>query len=94
MSIGGTVIRGRIDAVFAEPDGGATVVDWKTGEQPRGSEAARHAAIQLGVYRLAWAALTGCKESLVRTAFHYVRSGRTVVPDTLPGHHELAGMLA
>ena len=41
------------DAVFAEPGGGATVVDWKTGERPRGAEAARQAAIQLGVYRLA-----------------------------------------
>jgi DNA helicase II / ATP-dependent DNA helicase PcrA len=69
------------------------VVDWKTGEPPRGPEAARHAAIQLGVYRLAWAALSGCRESLVRTAFHYVRSGKTVVPDALPGHSELAAML-
>ena len=94
MAIGGTVVRGRIDAVFAEPDGGATVVDWKTGEPPRGSEAARHAAIQLGVYRLAWAALSGCPESLVRTAFHYVRTGQTVVPDTLPSYDELAEMLA
>jgi DNA helicase-2/ATP-dependent DNA helicase PcrA len=94
MAIGGTVVRGRIDAVFAEPDGGATVVDWKTGEPPHGSEAARHAAIQLGVYRIAWAALSGCRESLVRTAFHYVRTGRTVVPETLPGHDELAAMLS
>jgi DNA helicase II / ATP-dependent DNA helicase PcrA len=94
MAIGSTVVRGRIDAVFAEPDGGATVVDWKTGEPPRGSEAARQAAIQLGVYRLAWAALSGCRESLVRTAFHYVRSGNTVVPDVLPGPEELAALLA
>jgi DNA helicase-2/ATP-dependent DNA helicase PcrA len=93
MAIGGTVVRGRIDAVFAEPDGGATVVDWKTGEPPHGPEAAQHAAIQLGVYRIAWAALSGCQESLVRTAFHYVRSGHTVVPQTLPGHDELAEML-
>ncbi|BBZ10082.1 ATP-dependent helicase [Mycobacterium branderi] len=94
MAVGDTVVRGRIDAVFAEPDGGATVVDWKTGEPPRGPEAARHAAIQLGVYRLAWAGLSGCPESLVRTAFHYVRSGVTVVPDALPGHDELAALLA
>ena len=94
MAIGDTVVRGRIDAVFAEPDGGATVVDWKTGEPPHGSEAARHAAIQLGVYRLAWAALSGCRESLVRAAFHYVRTGLTVVPDALPGPEELAELLA
>jgi DNA helicase II / ATP-dependent DNA helicase PcrA len=94
MAIGGTVLRGRIDAVFADPDGGATVVDWKTGEPPRGPEATRQAAVQLGVYRLAWAALRGCPESLVRTAFHYVRTGVTVVPEVLPDPDDLAGMLA
>ncbi len=94
MAIGGTVVRGRIDAVFADPDGGATVVDWKTGEPPRGPEATRQAAIQLGVYRLAWAALRGCPESLVRTAFHYVRTGVTVVPDVLPEPDELAALLS
>jgi len=93
MAIGSTVVRGRIDAVFAEPDGGATVVDWKTGEPPHGSEAAHRAAIQLGVYRLAWAGLSGCREALVRTAFHYVRTGRTVIPDVLPGPEELAALL-
>ncbi len=93
MAIGGTVVRGRIDAVFADPDGGATVVDWKTGEPPHGPEATRQAAIQLGVYRLAWAALRGCPESLVRTAFHYVRTGVTVVPDVLPDPDELAALL-
>ena len=93
MAIGSRVVRGRIDAVFAEPGGGATVVDWKTGERPRGAEAARQAAIQLGVYRLAWAALSGCDELLVRTAFHYVRAGATVVPDVLPEPDELAALL-
>ncbi|MCV7409240.1 ATP-dependent helicase [Mycobacterium florentinum] len=92
MPIGDTVVRGRIDAVFAEPDGGATVVDWKTGEPPRGAEAMRQAAVQLAVYRLAWAALSGCPESSVRTAFHYVRTGVTVVPDELPDLTELAGL--
>jgi RecB family exonuclease len=52
---GTTVIRGRIDAVFADPDGGVTVVDWKTGEPPTDAAARRHAAVQLAVYRLAWA---------------------------------------
>ena len=94
MAIGGTVVRGRIDAVFADPDGGATVVDWKTGEPPHSPEATRQAAIQLGVYRLAWAALHGCPESLVRTAFHYVRTGVTVVPDVLPEPDELAALLS
>jgi DNA helicase-2/ATP-dependent DNA helicase PcrA len=102
MPIGDTVVRGRIDAVFAEPGGGAIVVDWKTGEPPRGPEAMRQAAVQLAVYRLAWAALSGCPESAVRTAFHYVRTGITVMPDVgvpsacggLPDTSELAALLA
>ncbi|OBA62525.1 ATP-dependent DNA helicase [Mycobacterium sp. 1100029.7] len=94
MPIGDTVVRGRIDAVFAEPDGGATVVDWKTGEPPRGTEAMRQAAVQLAVYRMAWAALSGCPESAVRTAFHYVRTGVTVTPDEVPDPQELAELAA
>ncbi|OMC17896.1 hypothetical protein A5736_15085 [Mycobacterium sp. SP-6446] len=93
MPVGETVVRGRIDAVFADPDGGVTVVDWKTGQPPRGPEALRQAAVQLAVYRLAWAALSGCPESSVRTAFYYVRTGVTVVPDELPEPTELAGLL-
>ncbi len=90
MPIGDTVVRGRIDAVFADPDGGATVVDWKTGEPPHGPEAMRQAAVQLAVYRMAWAALSGIPESEVRTAFYYVRARATVSPDELPGPAELA----
>ena len=58
------------------------------------SFAGAEAAVQLAVYRLAWAALSGCPESSVRTAFYYVRAGVTVVPDELPDAAELAGLLA
>ncbi|BBY32555.1 ATP-dependent DNA helicase [Mycolicibacter minnesotensis] len=93
MTVGTRVVRGRIDAVFAEPDGGVTVVDWKTGTVPDGPDARRHAAVQLGVYRLAWAALTGCPATQVRAAFHYVRTGSTVAADQLPELPELAALL-
>ena len=78
MVIGGTVVRGRIDAVFEDADG-ATVVDWKTGEPPDTAEAKRHAAVQLAVYRLAGAARRAGRP--VRAAFHYVRDpGRPSCP--------------
>ncbi|BBY17145.1 ATP-dependent helicase [Mycolicibacterium litorale] len=93
MVIGETMVRGRIDAVFADDDGGATVVDWKTGAPPDNPAAAQHAAIQLAVYRLAWAALSGCPVERVRAAFHYVRSGRTVRPADLPDVDHLAALL-
>ena len=92
MVIGDTVVRGRIDAVF-EDAGGATVVDWKTGDPPDTPEANGHAAVQLAVYRLAWAALRGVPASSVRAAFHYVRSGETVTPESLPDADDLAALL-
>ncbi|MFY9922648.1 MAG: 3'-5' exonuclease, partial [Mycobacterium sp.] len=92
MVIGGTVVRGRIDAVFTDAEG-ATVVDWKTGDPPETEDARRHAAVQLAVYRLAWAALRGVPADSVRAAFHYVRSGQIVVPESLPEFDDLAALL-
>ncbi|MET0452744.1 MAG: UvrD-helicase domain-containing protein [Mycobacterium sp.] len=94
MMIGDKVVRGRIDAVFADEDGGVTVVDWKTGDLPTSAETLQHNAIQLAVYRLAWAATAGVAPSEVRAVFHYVRSGQTVAPEMLPDAEELAGLLA
>ncbi|BBZ27248.1 ATP-dependent DNA helicase [Mycolicibacterium madagascariense] len=93
MIIGTTVVRGRIDAVFADDDGGVTVLDWKTGDPPSTPEALQHNAIQLAVYRLAWAETSGMPVGSVRAAFHYVRSGRTVAQEGLPDADALAGLL-
>ncbi len=90
--IGDLPVRGRIDAVFADPDGGWTVVDWKTGRVP-GGEAAAAGAVQLAVYRLAWAALRGVPLEKVRAAFHYVADGVTVAPSDLQGAAELSEMV-
>jgi len=90
--IGDTIIRGRIDAVFAEPDGGWFVVDWKTGAPP--TEKGRKAVdIQLAAYRVAWSELTGAPIDKVRAGFHYVRAELTVEPVDLPGRAELAELL-
>ncbi|MFT3900723.1 MAG: UvrD-helicase domain-containing protein [Gordonia sp. (in: high G+C Gram-positive bacteria)] len=96
--IGGAVIRGRADAVFADepgPDGEPRwiVVDWKTGAVP---EPAKRASlnIQLAAYRIAWAKLAGARLDQVRAAFHYVRSDYTLEPDDLPDAAALAALLA
>lgn len=99
-SIAGTVIRGRMDAVFAEPGGRWIVVDWKTGAEP-GPADEPAVAMQLAVYRLAWARLmaarTGATEAAmlqrVGAAFHYIRSGRTIAPDRLAGPAELERLI-
>jgi DNA helicase-2/ATP-dependent DNA helicase PcrA len=93
MAVGGTVIRGRMDAVFAEPDDRFTVVDWKTGARPRGADAAA-AAVQLAAYRLAWAALSGADLDRVGAAFHYVRADETVTPVDLLDAEGLRRLIA
>ena len=83
LVLGGQQFGGRIDAVFSDPilssaaDDGAKryeVVDWKTNAQANADP------IQLSIYRLAWAELTGVDLERVTAAFYYVRLGETVRP--------------
>ncbi|MER7166879.1 ATP-dependent DNA helicase [Micromonospora sp. NPDC000207] len=90
--LGGVVVRGRMDAVFSRPGGRFDVVDWKTGRQPTGDEA-QTVAVQLAVYRLAWAELAGVPVERVGAAFHYVRSGVTVRPADLLDADGLTGLI-
>ncbi|MGC4787490.1 ATP-dependent helicase [Micromonospora sp. DT178] len=91
--IAGVVVRGRMDAVFARPGGRFDVVDWKTGRQPADA-AAEVAAVQLAVYRLAWAELAGLPVERVGAAFHYVRDGVTVRPADLLDADGLTALIA
>ncbi|WP_406041112.1 ATP-dependent helicase [Micromonospora sp. NBC_00898] len=92
-AIAGVVVRGRMDAVFARPGGRFDVVDWKTGRRPAGREA-EVAAVQLAVYRLAWAELAGVPVERVGAAFHYVRDGVTVRPADLLDADGLTALIA
>jgi DNA helicase-2/ATP-dependent DNA helicase PcrA len=78
----GVTVRGRMDAVFVDPDGGVTVIDWKTGALPD-RDRLPALSVQLAAYRLAWAALSGTELHRVRAAFHYVRHDVTVRPADL-----------
>jgi DNA helicase-2/ATP-dependent DNA helicase PcrA len=92
--VGDRMVRGRIDAVFADgPEGRYDVVDWKTGRRP-GSAAERQAvAVQLAAYRLAWAALAGVPVEQVRAGFYYVRDNVTVRPADLLDGPGLAALI-
>ena len=87
LVLAGQVVRGRIDAVYAEPGGGWLVIDWKTGRAQQADP------LQLAVYRVAWAELVGVPLAEVAAAFHYVRSGETVRPPGLPDRSELEHLL-
>jgi DNA helicase-2/ATP-dependent DNA helicase PcrA len=98
MVLEGTVIRGRMDAVFADRpardgDPGYDVIDWKTGRPPSGRDA-EAAAVQLAAYRLAWAELAGVPVERVRAGFHYVADNVTVRPADLLDGEGLATLLS
>lgn len=90
--LGGRVIRGQIDAVYAVPAAAVDgcrwhLLDWKTGRRPADP-------LQLGIYRAAWAQLAGCPESQVRASFLEVRTGQLRTPADLPTTEDLAALLA
>ncbi len=88
--LAGQVVRGRIDAVYADGDG-FLVVDWKT------NRARTADPLQLAVYRLAWAELHGVPLEQVRAGFYYVREGGAtglVEPTDLPDRAALEALLA
>ena len=92
LVLAGQVVRGRIDAVYADalPDGGEgyLLVDWKT------NRSASADPLQLGIYRLAWAELHGVPLGQVRAAFYYVRTGELVEPEGLADRQALEALLA
>jgi DNA helicase-2/ATP-dependent DNA helicase PcrA len=86
--IAGTLVRGRIDAIY-KTDKGFEVIDWKTGSKQLDEDD----AIQLAIYRLAWAKLAGVPVEAVTAAFHYVPTGVTDRRDSLLSEDELNALL-
>jgi DNA helicase-2/ATP-dependent DNA helicase PcrA len=91
--IGDVVVRGRIDAVFRDADGGWDLVYWKTGRRPSAGQL-KTKSVQLAVYRLAWARLKGVPLEEVRAAFFYVADNHVVRPHDLASGAELEGIVA
>jgi DNA helicase-2/ATP-dependent DNA helicase PcrA len=95
--VAGVVVRGRIDAVFRydTPEGPRwDVVDWKTGPPARGEAEQRARAVQLAVYRLAWARLLDVPVEHVGAAFFHAATGQTVRPVELLDAPALEAMIA
>ncbi|MGY5763755.1 ATP-dependent helicase [Brachybacterium sp. DNPG3] len=95
--LGSIAVRGVIDAVFSDPEGGdgsegVVVVDWKTGRMPPPAQL-RERSLQLSIYRLAWHEATGLPLERIRTAFHYVGEGRTHEVREHPSREQIERML-
>jgi DNA helicase-2/ATP-dependent DNA helicase PcrA len=86
--IAGQRVKGRVDAIFRNSDGTWDLVDWKTGRRPTGRDL-EIKSLQLALYRLGWAQLTGSPLESIHAAFFYVDSGETVRPEPLASPEEL-----
>ena len=87
LALGGRVVRGRIDAVFATSDGGVEVIDWKSGWRCSLSD------VQLAIYRLAWAEISGMPLDRVSAAFVMVRTGEVILPALLLDRGDVEAIL-
>ncbi|MFB7513889.1 UvrD-helicase domain-containing protein [Streptomyces sp. NPDC056144] len=88
LTLAGRVVRGRIDAVYRDPESGAyEIVDWKTSLHRTADP------LQLAIYRLAWAEQHGLAPEEVTAAFVYVRTGEVARPARLPGRAGLEAIL-
>ena len=87
MVLAGVLLRGRIDAVYKDGDR-FQVVDWKTGREKSGDDL-ENAAIQLAMYRLAYAKLNNLDVKDIGAAFYYVGSDSTVAVADMLSEREL-----
>ena len=90
LALGKAVVRGRMDAVFADGDGWV-VVDWKTGNRPVGA-AMEAAKLQLAVYTEAWKRIANDGRP-VKAVFFYVRDGKDFTATELPDAQQLTKLL-
>ena len=77
LTVGGTTLRCRMDAVFKGADSTWLIVDWKTGRL-------RVPVDQLSVYVHAWAASQGVPTGAVRAAYVYVSAPGGLVEELSP----------
>jgi DNA helicase-2/ATP-dependent DNA helicase PcrA len=88
FELGGFIVVCKIDAVFLT-DGEYQVVDWKSGSAPKSKEDLDAKAIQLALYRLAFAKWQGIGVERVKASFFYAADGKEIVPTELPSESEL-----
>jgi len=92
--IAGRLVRGRIDAVYLQPETvapkatGFQVVDWKTGRADAADP------LQLAIYRLAWAEAHGLPVEQIDAIFYHVRSDEIVRPAALPDRRVIESILS
>ena len=88
FEIAGLIVVCKIDAIFAQ-SGGFLIVDWKSGSAPKSEADLKSRAIQLALYRIAFAKWQGIGLEKVSATFFFASDGKEVMPDRLLSEQEL-----
>jgi DNA helicase-2/ATP-dependent DNA helicase PcrA len=88
FEIAGLIVVCKIDAIFAEA-GGFLIVDWKSGSAPKSEADLKSRAIQLALYRLAFAKWQDIGLEKVSATFFFASDGKEVMPERLLSEQEL-----
>jgi len=84
LAVGGNIFVCKLDAVFKTVDGNYEVVDWKTGAAPQGDGDTAERALQLALYRIAFATLLDIPLETVSASFYFVAENLEITPQNLP----------
>lgn len=88
VTIKGNTFICKLDAVF-KTDNGFEIVDWKTGKPPVGEKEIAERALQLALYRMAFARIHQVDPSLIEVCLYYVADDLEIKPELVPSEAEL-----
>jgi DNA helicase-2/ATP-dependent DNA helicase PcrA len=91
VTIKGNTFICKLDAVF-ETETGYEIVDWKTGKPPVGDKEIADRALQLALYRMAFARLYKVDPSKIEVCLYYVAEDLEIKPEVVPSEADLISL--
>ncbi len=88
VTLGTNTFICKIDAVF-ETEEGFEIVDWKTGVPPKTPEDIAEKALQLALYRMAYAKFKGIDADKIKVCLYYVNDNLEIRPEEVKSEGEL-----
>ena len=91
VTIKGNTFICKLDAVF-ETETGYEIVDWKTGKPPVTSKEIADRALQLALYRMAFARLHKVDPEKIGVCLYYVADNLEIKPEDVPSEADLIAL--
>lgn len=91
VTIKGNTFICKLDAVF-QTETGYEIVDWKTGKPPVGEKEIAERALQLALYRMAFARLHRVDPARIEVCLYYVADDLEIKPEIVPSEQELIAL--